>query len=203
MLINNLKEQGIQYYRTEVKTFCQTPSCISGKKKFIVIDDIDLINDQSEKVFRNCIDKYNHYVHFLCSCTNTQKLIDSIQSRCAIIKIKPIQKSVLKSILKKIKKKENIIIEPDAEDFVLQICNNSIRLLINYLDKFKLLNEKITKEKAINVCTNISFYEFEKYTQEWQKNKNIENATNIILNLYRKGYSVIDIFDSYFFYKIK
>ena len=198
MLINNLKEQGIQYYRTEVKTFCQTPSCISGKKKFIVIDDIDLINEQSQQVFRNCIDKYNHNVHFICSCTNTQKVIDSIQSRCAIIKIKPIQKSVLKSILKKIKKKENIIIEPDAEDFVIQICNNSIRLLINYLDKFKLLNEKITKEKAINVCTNISFYEFEKYTQEWQKNKNIENATNIILNIYRKGYSVIDIFDSYF-----
>ena len=37
MLINNLKEQGIQYYRTEVKTFCQTPSSISGKKKFIII----------------------------------------------------------------------------------------------------------------------------------------------------------------------
>ena len=99
MLINNLKEQGIQYYRTEVKTFCQTPSCVSGKKKFIVIDDIDLINEQSQQVFRNCIDKYNHNVHFLCSCTNTQKVIDSIQSRCAIIKIKPIQKNILKNLL--------------------------------------------------------------------------------------------------------
>ena len=33
LYINNLKEQGIQYYRTEVKTFCQTPSMIFGKKK--------------------------------------------------------------------------------------------------------------------------------------------------------------------------
>ena len=32
LYINNLKEQGIQYYRTEVKTFCQTPSSIYGKK---------------------------------------------------------------------------------------------------------------------------------------------------------------------------
>ena len=53
--INNLKEQGIQYYRNEVKTFCQTPSSIFGKKKFIILDDIDLINDQSQQVFRNCI----------------------------------------------------------------------------------------------------------------------------------------------------
>ena len=36
MLINNLKEQGIQYYRTQVKTFCQTPSCISGKKNLLL-----------------------------------------------------------------------------------------------------------------------------------------------------------------------
>ena len=32
LYINNLKEQGIQYYRTEVKIFCQIPSTISGKK---------------------------------------------------------------------------------------------------------------------------------------------------------------------------
>ncbi len=198
MLINNLKEQGIQYYRTEVKTFCQTPSCISGKKKFIIIDDIDLINEQSQQVFRNCIDKYNHNVHFLCSCTNTQKVIDSIQSRCAIIKIKPIQKNILKHILKKIKKKENIIIDDEAEEFVLLICNNSIRLLINYLEKFKLINEVINLEKATNICTNISFYEFKKYTNSWLIEKNLESASNTILDIYKKGYSVIDIFDTYF-----
>lgn len=198
MLINNLKEQGIHYYRTEVKTFCQTPSCISGKKKFIIIDDIDNINEQSQQVFRNCIDKYNHNVHFLCSCTNTQKVIDSIQSRCAIIKIKPIHKTILKTILKKIKKKEELIIDKKAEEFVLLICNNSIRLLINYLEKFKLLNESITLKKATNICTNISFYEFENYTNLWYKNKDISNASKSILNIQKKGYSVIDIFDSYF-----
>ena len=35
LYINNLKEQGIQYYRTEVKTFCQTPSMIFGKKNLL------------------------------------------------------------------------------------------------------------------------------------------------------------------------
>ena len=32
LYINNLKEQGIQYYRNEVKTFCQTPSSNPNKK---------------------------------------------------------------------------------------------------------------------------------------------------------------------------
>ena len=54
--INSLKEQGINYYRNDVKTFCQTCSSVKGKKKIVVLDDIDLINEQSQQVFRNCID---------------------------------------------------------------------------------------------------------------------------------------------------
>jgi DNA polymerase III delta prime subunit len=198
LYINNLKEQGIQYYRNEVKTFCQTPSSIFGKKKFIILDDIDLINDQSQQVFRNCIDKYSHNVHFLSSCSNTQKVIDSLQSRCTLIKIKPIQKNFLKKIYNKIKVNENINIHDDAEDFILNICNNSIRLLINYMEKFKLLNIPINKEKVKEICTNISFYEFENYTIQWHTNKNLTESLKIIYKIYKKGYSVMDILDSYF-----
>ena len=98
LVINNLKDQGITYYRNEVKTFSQTRSYIKGKKKIIVLDDIDLINDQSQQVFRNCIDKYSHNVHFVSSCTNIQKVIDSVQSRCTILKIKPLKKNYLNKI---------------------------------------------------------------------------------------------------------
>ena len=87
LYINNLKDQGIQYYRTELKTFCQTKSSIKNKKKCIVLDDIDNINEQGQQVFRNCIDKYKNNVHFICSCTDIQKVIESIQSRCLIIKL--------------------------------------------------------------------------------------------------------------------
>ena len=198
LYINNLKEQGIQYYRTEVKTFCQTPSMIFGKKKFIILDDIDSINDQSQQVFRNCIDKYSHNVHFLASCSNTQKVIDSIQSRCTIIKIKPIHRNFLKTIFTKIKKAEKLTIDKNSEEFILTICNNSIRLLINYMEKFKLLNININEKKVKEICTNISFYEFEKYTEEWYKNKNLKFSIQIINSIYNKGYSVMDILDSYF-----
>ena len=72
--INSLKEQGIQYYRNELKTFCQTKSVIlPKKKKLVILDDIDNINEQSQQVFRNCIDKYSQNVHFIASCTNTPK----------------------------------------------------------------------------------------------------------------------------------
>ena len=87
--INCLKDQGINYYRNDVKTFCQNCSLIKNKKKIVVLDDIDLINEQSQQVFRNCIDKYSHNIHFISSCSNIQKVIESLQSRFTIIKNKP------------------------------------------------------------------------------------------------------------------
>ena len=197
--INNLKEQGINYYRNDVKTFCQTCSSIKNKKKIVVLDDLDLINEQSQQVFRNCIDKYSHNVHFMSSCCNIQKVIESIQSRLTILKIKPLHRDNLIKIMHKIKSVEQIIISPDAEKFILDICNNTAKILINYMEKFKLLKQDITFDIATNVCTNISFTIFNTYT-ELVKNKQLDEAIKLVYSIYDKGYSVMDILDNYFLF---
>jgi DNA polymerase III delta prime subunit len=197
--INSLKEQGINYYRNDVKTFCQTCSSIKQKKKIIVLDDIDIINEQSQQVFRNCIDKYSHNVHFISSCSNSQKVIESLQSRFVIIKIKPLQKHNLNKIMQKIIDFENISISTDARNFMLNVCNNNAKILINYMEKFKLLNESIDLDLATSVCTNISFLTFEEYTELLKKGQ-LGPAVKMLYNIYDKGYSVMDILDNYFLF---
>ena len=199
LYINSLKEQGINYYRTDVKTFCQTCSNIKNKKKIVVLDDIDLINEQSQQVFRNCIDKYSHNVHFISSCSNIQKVIESLQSRFTIIKMKPLIRENLINIINKIKMDENIVIDEDAQEFIINISNNTVKILINYMEKFKLLNERITIELVNNLCTNISFITFEEYTKFILSNNLIE-AIKLIYEIYDKGYSVMDILDNYFIF---
>jgi len=199
LYINSLKEQGINYYRTDVKTFCQTCSNIKGKKKFVVLDDIDFINEQSQQVFRNCIDKFSHNVNFISSCSNNQKVIESLQSRFTIIKIKPLQRDNLYNIINNIKDKENIMIDKDAEEFIINISNNIVKILINYMEKFKILNEKITLNLATQLCSNISFITFEEYTK-LILNSQLTFAIKIIYELYDKGYSVMDILDNYFIF---
>ena len=197
--INSLKEQGINYYRNDVKTFCQTCSSIKNKKKIIVLDDIDIINEQSQQVFRNCIDKYSHNVHFISSCSNSQKVIESLQSRFIIIKIKPLQKNNLDKIMQKIIVSENISITKEAQQFILNVCNNNTKILINYMEKFKLLNQDINLELATRVCTNISFFIFEEYTLHL-KNNDLPAAIKLLYSIYDKGYSVMDILDNYFLF---
>ena len=197
--INSLKEQGINYYRNDVKTFCQTCSSIKGKKKIIVLDDIDIINEQSQQVFRNCIDKYSHNVHFISSCSNSQKVIESLQSRLIIIKIKPLQRHNLDRIMKKIIVNEDILMTADAQTFILNVSNNNAKILINYMEKFKLLNKYIDLELATSICTNISFFTFEEYTV-LLKQHNLVGAVNLLYTIYDRGYSVMDILDNYFLF---
>ncbi len=199
LYINSLKEQGINYYRTDVKTFCQTCSNIKNKKKIVVLDDIDLINEQSQQVFRNCIDKYSHNVHFISSCSNIQKVIESLQSRLTILRLQPLKREDLKSVINKIKHAENIEIAEDAEEFIINISNNTVKVLINYMEKFLLLKQPITFELANMLCSNISFIIFEEYTN-YLINSEIKKAIGLIYDLVDKGYSVMDILDNYFMF---
>jgi DNA polymerase III delta prime subunit len=199
LYINNLHEQGINYYRSEVKTFCQTHSNVAEKKKIVMIDDIDIINEQSQQVFRNCIDKYSHNVCFLSTCTNGQKVIESIQSRLTIIRLPPITKQIMISILEEIIQTENIEMDDKARNFIISVSNNTIKNLINYLEKCKLLNKSIAFDTAIKICSDIDIYTLEQYT-DYVKQGDINNAIKVLYSIANDGYSVMDILDNYFMF---
>jgi len=204
MVLNSLKEQGIQYYRNDVKVFCQTMTMIPNRKKIVLLDDIDLINEQGQQVFRNCIDKYSHNVHFISSCTNIQKVVDTFQTRNIIIKINQLNQGCLNKIMWKIKNNEHLTIMKDAEEFLLQVSNGSVRTLINYLEKIKLIGREITYDIANKICTNISFHRFEEYTRQVLRcdtdGGGLRAANAILFQLNDEGYSVLDILDNYFLF---
>jgi DNA polymerase III delta prime subunit len=201
LFINNLKEQGIQYFRNEMKTFCQSHSVIYGKKKLVIIDDIDTINEQSQQVFRNYIDKYKHNIHFISVCTNIQKVIESIQSRVHIIKInQPTQDQIVK-VMNSVIIKEDLNVDEESKRYLLNTSNGSIRLLINYLEKIYILNCKIDIELCKKICSIISFQHFETYIECLMEDR-LTDAIDILYGIHDYGYSVIDILD-YFFSFIK
>lgn len=201
MFINNLKEQGINYYRNEMKTFCQSHCSIYGKKKMIVIDDLDTVNEQSQQVFRNYIDKYKHNINFISVCSNIQKVIESIQSRIHIIQLQPPSNDEIKIIMNHIIKQEAIQIDDESVEHLLLMSNNSLRVLINYLEKIYIYGEPITLDICKKICSTISIQKFEKYIELLKENK-LHEAIMILYYISDQGYSVIDILD-YFYTFVK
>jgi len=200
MFINNLKEQGIQFFKNEMKTFCQSHCSIYGKKKIVVIDDIDTVNKQSQQVFRNYIDKYRSHVHLIASCSNAQKVIESLQSRLHIIRIHPPTLKQIESIMDRIIREEVILVDRGCRDYLLERSNGSIRTVINNLEKIKIFSEDgviISRGVCEKLCSTISFHQFEEYVAAL-KSDDLAKAIQILYSIYDYGYSVIDILEYFF-----
>ena len=200
MHINSLKEQGINYYRNEMKTFSQSKSSIFGKKKLVIVDDLDLINEQSQQVFRNHIDKYKTNIHFVSVCSNIHKVIESIQSRLHIIRLKSPHIDTVSNIMDNIIKCEQLQIPPETKKYILTFSKYSIREIISHLEKISILSkigESVDIEKCKKIISDISYKEFEKYIM-LLKDNNVDDAVQILYNIHDYGYSVIDILDKFY-----
>jgi replication factor C subunit 3/5 len=199
LFINNLKEQGIQYYRTEMKTFCQLYSNISGKKKIIVVDDLDTLNQQSQEVFRSYLDRYGNNVCFISVCSNVQKVIESLQSRLHILRLQQPTRKHCSRILEHIVEKEHIDITEEAKDYLLKISQESVRNVINHLEKMWILDCKIDINICKELCFNIPLSMFEEYIECLMNKDGLKDAIMILYKINNEiGYSVIDILDELF-----
>jgi DNA polymerase III delta prime subunit len=204
MFINNLKEQGVHFFRNEMKTFCRSHSSIHCKKKLIVVDDMDTLNDQCQQVFRNYIDKYKRNVNFIFTCSNTQKVIESIQSRVHVLRIHSLSEHQIASIMDKIVLDESIHIDEDTKKYVLRISENTVRNVITNLEKIYLYglgsSENVSVETCKLICSNVSTQQFETYIQAFSSG--LREPIRLFYAMHDYGYSVIDILH-YFFIFVK
>tara|TARA_B110001452_G_C15238339_1_gene428761 strand:- start:730 stop:1683 length:954 start_codon:yes stop_codon:yes gene_type:complete len=198
LYISLLKDQGINYYRNDVKNFCQTSYSIKNKKKTIVIDDMDLLNEQSQQIFNNFINNYKN-INFIISCSDMLKINNNIKNKLEIINIENIDKIFLSKILDNILINENIDTDIECKKYLLNLSNYSISNLINYIEKVLLINENINIKLLKNISCNVLFDDYNNYIDLCVKN-DLENAIAYILNIYDKGYSVIDILDGLVLY---
>jgi DNA polymerase III delta prime subunit len=170
----------------------------------VVIDDMDSINEPSQQVFRNYIDKYKNNVNFVSVCSNVNKIIDSIQSRVHILKLESLSGVQTEIIMNRIIEQESIHIDPDAQRYLLRISGNTIRNVINNLEKLYIYGSSasapVTLDMCKRLCSTISFDKFELYIDSF--NGPLIDSIGILYEIHDYGYSVIDILD-YFFAFVK
>ena len=97
--INVLKEQGINYYKTDVKTFCQTNLQLGNNvKKIIILDDFCSIPEEGQMYFKYLMEKYTH-VHFIASTNHLHKITKPILSYFIPINIPILNKFDISNIM--------------------------------------------------------------------------------------------------------
>lgn len=194
LFMNNLKDQGIQFCRTNVKLFCQTPSKDKNKtfKKIIAIDDIDEFSDISQQVICNYLNKYSDNILFLATCTNALKVYDGMKSRMTMITMNHPTKTKLESLCNKVVTNENIVIGDKYINKIVESANFSYKVLLNTLLKIKIYDGIIDDTSISELITSVNFKDFNNYITHI-KNENINEALKTIFKLANSGISVIDI----------
>ena len=195
LYISSLKDNGINYFRNEIKIFCQSNN-IFAKKKLIIVDDIECINDQCQHILLGLINKYKYKVNIILTVNNYQKILDSFLSHLIIINLEYPDYEYLYKFTKNIVCNEKININNELIDKIILNSNNSIKNIFNILEKFILYDNIIDNKNINNFLYFINNNIFYNFTLDCI-NKNIKNAISKLKKIYYDGYSIIDIYDYY------
>ena len=187
--INVLKEQGVNYYRNELKNFCQTNNIITNIKKTIIIDDIDYLNEYSQQLFHSFINNYEN-INFIITCNNLNKIDKSFLQKLEFIKINNTDHQFLSKILNKIVAHEKLDINEEFKNTIITSANNCIPNMINILEKICI----IPATNLDDIRCNILISDMAKYITLCNEKQYLA-AVNILDTMYNNGYSVIDILD--------
>lgn len=209
MFVHNLKDNGIHFFRNEMKIFCQTVNSYAlvgsnrRRKKTIVVDDMDMVNEQSQHVFRNFMDNYKNNVQFICTATNEHKVIESLQSRLYLISLESPNDLMLSSMFHQVCAKEKIDLEDkeSIESLILSRSNHSMRVMLNDMEKLRLFDSRIDLQTADSLCSLIATSHFENYL-ELILAQDYAGALELLFEIHDFGYSVIDILE-YLYHYIK
>jgi replication factor C small subunit len=152
--LNASDERGIDVVRQKVKDFARTKALQSAPFKVIFLDEADALTREAQQALRRTMENFTNTCRFILSCNYSSKVIDPIQSRCAIFRFRPLEKKEMDKIVKKISENEGLIIEPDALEALYEASEGDCRRVINLLQATASISVKITKELVNTIVSS-------------------------------------------------
>jgi len=151
--LNASDERGINVVREKVKNFARTKSLGNISFKIIFLDEADALTPEAQQALRRTMENYSSTCRFILSCNYSSKIIDPIQSRCAIFRFKLLEKKDIERYLRRIAEKENLIINPEAIELLYDASEGDCRRATNLLQSTSAVSPSITAELVSTITS--------------------------------------------------
>ncbi|MFB6174543.1 MAG: replication factor C small subunit [Candidatus Nanohalobium sp.] len=154
METNASDERGIDVVREKIKDFARTKS-VNADYKIIFLDEADALTSDAQQALRRTMEQFSENCRFILSCNYSSKIIDPIQSRCAVFRFNRLEEDDVIEYIKRLGKEEEFKISEDAIDAVMRVSDGDLRRVTNILQTASINNEEIEEEDIYGVAASL------------------------------------------------
>ena len=197
--MNASDERGIKAVQDTIIHFCRKKLTFKEKDKdlycnhkIILLDEADNMTKKAQQLINNLMEQYHDSTRFAFTCNNSSDILESIQSRCVILRYKRLSNEQIKERLEYICKNEKINYTENGIKSLITVAQGDMRQAINNLqltyNGFKIINSK----NVYKLC-DIPHPLVIKDIFLSCSNGDIKEACLKLKSLWEKGYSGSDI----------
>ncbi|MDR0372706.1 MAG: replication factor C small subunit [Nitrososphaerota archaeon] len=152
--LNASDERGIDTVRDRIKDFSRYSRTGFGDVipfALIILDECDQMTGPAQTALRRIMEVGSRTSRFILICNQSSKIIEPIQSRCAIFRFSRVDKQAMKQHLICLAEKEGYTLIPEAADRIVDFAEGDLRHAINALQTASAYKEGVIDEKTVSL----------------------------------------------------
>ena len=195
METNASDERGIDVVREKIKDFARTKS-MNADYKIIFLDEADALTSDAQQALRRTMEQFSDNCRFILSCNYSSKIIDPIQSRCAVFRFNRLEEDDVKDYITRLGKEEDFKISKDAIDAVMRVSEGDLRRVTNILQTASINNDEIEEEDIYGVAASLRPEEINEILEKSLKGDFIEAREELADLMIDRGLDGQDVISS-------
>lgn len=152
--LNASDTRGIDVIRQEVKNFARTKSLGAVPFKVIFLDEADALTREAQQALRRTMENFTNTCRFILSVNYSSKVLDPIQSRCAIFRFKLLERKDIFRKIKEIAEKEKISVDEKSMIALYEDSEGDCRRVINLLQSTASISTNITEDLVNTIVSS-------------------------------------------------
>ncbi len=150
--LNASDERGIDTVRERIKDFSRYSRAAFGNVPFalIILDESDQMTGPAQTALRRIMETSSRTSRFIMICNQAGKIIEPIQSRCAIFRFSKLDHKAMVEHLCCIAEKEKVKLSPEAAERIVDYAEGDLRHAINALQAASAYGDGLVDEKVVS-----------------------------------------------------
>jgi replication factor C small subunit len=151
--MNASDERGIDVVRVKVKDFARTKAIGNVPFKIIFLDECDALTKEAQQALRRTMENHTSTCRFVLAANYSSKIIDPIQSRCAVFRFKPLAKEHALGHINHIAANESLKMTEEAKEALVTVAEGDLRRVTNILQSCAAVAKNITPETVYSLAS--------------------------------------------------